>query len=65
MTVNPSGLFIPDAIARAIFDSEFQWVSRQNDVLLKAFNPEHSEFLVLNELQLRYKDSRKVNRRAF
>jgi hypothetical protein len=26
-----------DAIARKILNSEFQWVSRQNDVLMKAF----------------------------
>jgi predicted transposase YdaD len=55
----------PDAIAREILDSEFQWVSRQNDVLLKAFSPEHGEFLVLNELQLRYKNTMPLRMRAY
>jgi predicted transposase YdaD len=48
-------------MAREILNSEFQWVSRQNDVLMKAFSPEVGEFLVLNELQLRY--NKKVPRR--
>jgi predicted transposase YdaD len=55
----------PDAIAREILDSEFQWVSRQNDVLLKAFSPEYGEFLVLNELQLRYKNTMPLRMRAY
>jgi predicted transposase YdaD len=55
----------PDVIAREILDSEFQWVSRQNDVLLKAFSPEHGEFLVLNELQLRYKNTMPLRMRAY
>jgi predicted transposase YdaD len=55
----------PDVIAREILDSEFQWVSRQNDVLLKAFSPEYGEFLVLNELQLRYKNTMPLRMRAY
>jgi predicted transposase YdaD len=50
-----------DVMAREILNSEFQWVSRQNDVLMKAFSPEFGEFLMLNELQLRY--NKKVPRR--
>ncbi|TVR05172.1 MAG: DUF4351 domain-containing protein [Phormidium sp. GEM2.Bin31] len=34
-------------------NSDFQWVSRENDVLLRVQSTEHGEFLVLNELQLR------------
>lgn len=44
----------PDIQASAILASEFQWVSRESDVLVKATSPQHGEFLVLNELQLRY-----------
>ncbi|NBD15470.1 MAG: DUF4351 domain-containing protein [Cyanobacteria bacterium] len=42
-------------------DSDLQWVSRENDILLKVTHPELGEFLLLNELQLRY--NRKVPRR--
>ena len=52
-------------IAREILDSEFQRVSRQNDVLLKAFSPERGDFLVLNELQLRYKNTMPLRMRAY
>ena len=44
----------PDVVAQEILGSEFQWVSRENDVLVKAHSPGQGEFLVLNELQLRY-----------
>jgi predicted transposase YdaD len=54
-----------DVMAREILNSEFQWVSRQNDVLLKAFSPEHGEFLVLNELQLRYRIKMPRRMRAY
>ncbi len=43
-----------DVVAQEILGSEFQWVSRENDVLVKAVSPAHGEFLILNELQLRY-----------
>jgi predicted transposase YdaD len=46
---------MPDVQAIEIIGSEFQWVSRESDVLVKAYHPQHGEFLVLNELQLRYK----------
>ncbi len=39
---------------REIISSEFQWVSREGDVLVKAYSPDLGEFLILNELQLRY-----------
>ncbi len=44
-----------------IISSEFQWVSRESDVLVKAHSPDLGEFLILNELQLRY--NQKVPRR--
>ncbi|WP_414561838.1 MULTISPECIES: Rpn family recombination-promoting nuclease/putative transposase [unclassified Anabaena] len=46
---------IPDTIAKEVLDSEFQWISRENDVLIRAENPEYGKFLVLNEVQIRYK----------
>ena len=44
----------PDVVAQDILASEFQWISRESDVLVKAFAPQEGEFLLLNELQLRY-----------
>ncbi len=44
-----------------IISSEFQWVGRESDVLVKAYSPDLGEFLILNELQLRY--NQKVPRR--
>ena len=34
--------------------STVQWVSRESDVLVRTYSPQDGEFLVLNELQLRY-----------
>jgi predicted transposase YdaD len=44
----------PDLVAQEIIGSDFQWISRENDVLVKVFSPTYGEFLVLTELQLRY-----------
>ncbi|MBW4642035.1 MAG: Rpn family recombination-promoting nuclease/putative transposase [Goleter apudmare HA4340-LM2] len=46
---------IPDTIAKEILNSEFQWISRENDVLIRAESREYGKFLVLNEVQIRYK----------
>jgi predicted transposase YdaD len=35
---------------REILSSEFQWLARENDVLLKVYSPQDGEFLLLNEL---------------
>lgn len=43
-----------DVQVREIVDSEFQWISRESDVLIRAYTPEHGEFLLINELQLYY-----------
>lgn len=45
---------IPNVVAQEILSSDFQWISRESDVLIKVTSPEYGEFLVLNELQLRY-----------
>ncbi|NEO64111.1 MAG: Rpn family recombination-promoting nuclease/putative transposase [Moorea sp. SIO4G2] len=44
----------PQVRASELLDAEFQWISRESDVIVKASSPEHQEFLILNELQLRY-----------
>jgi predicted transposase YdaD len=54
-----------DVIALEILGSEFQWVSRENDVLMKVQSPTHGEFLILNELQLRYTDKMPLRMSAY
>ncbi len=54
---------IQEAESREILSSEFQWISRDSDVLIKAFSPEIGEFLVINELQLR--SSSRMAKRMF
>ncbi|MDZ7957500.1 MAG: Rpn family recombination-promoting nuclease/putative transposase [Aulosira sp. DedQUE10] len=56
---------IPDVIAGEILNSEFQWISRESDVLIRVESPQHGEFLVLNELQLRYKPEMPRRMRAY
>jgi predicted transposase YdaD len=45
---------LSDVVALDTLSSEFQWVSRESDVLIKVNSPEHGPFLLLNELQLHY-----------
>lgn len=54
-----------DVIAKEMIGADFQWVSRENDVLLKAFSPNQGEFLIANELQLRYNEKMPVRMRAY
>lgn len=54
-----------DITAQEILGSEFQWVSRENDVLVKAHSPAQGDFLVLNELQLRYSENLPLRMRAY
>ncbi len=56
---------IPDITPGEILNSEFQWISRESDVLIKATSPQYGEFLVLNELQLRYKPEMPKRMRAY
>ncbi|NES20919.1 MAG: Rpn family recombination-promoting nuclease/putative transposase [Symploca sp. SIO3E6] len=44
----------PDAVAVDLLSSDFQWISRESDILIRAYSPQYGDFLVLNELQLRY-----------
>jgi predicted transposase YdaD len=56
---------IPNIKAGNIVSGEFQWISRESDVLIHATSPEHGEFLVLNELQLRYSSNMPRRIRAY
>jgi predicted transposase YdaD len=56
---------IPDIQADEILSGEFQWVSRESDVLIRATTPELGELLILNELQLRYYNKMPRRMRAY
>ncbi|MDZ8226091.1 Rpn family recombination-promoting nuclease/putative transposase [Nostoc sp. ChiVER01] len=56
---------IPDVVAGEILNSEFQWISRESDVLIRVSSPQHGEFLLLNELQLRYQSQMPRRMRAY
>jgi len=44
----------PDVVARGILAAtEFQWISRETDAIIRASSPEVGEFLVVNDIQLR------------
>ena len=55
----------PEVVAKEILGSEFQWISRQTDVLIKAYSTTHGDFLVVNELQLRYTANMPLRMRAY
>jgi predicted transposase YdaD len=55
----------PDVTAQEILGSEFQWISRENDVLMKVYSPTLGEFLILTELQLRYATKMPLRMRAY
>ncbi len=52
-----------DVEAQELLSGEFQWISRETDLLIRSYTPEHGEFLTLNELQLRptLRTPRRVN----
>jgi predicted transposase YdaD len=52
-------------VAKEILGSEFQWISRETDVLVKAYSRDYGDFLVLNELQLRYTKHMPLRMRAY
>ncbi|AFY41704.1 hypothetical protein [Nostoc sp. PCC 7107] len=56
---------IPDIVAGEILNSEFQWISRESDVLIRAESQEYGKFLVLNELQLRHSPEMPRRMRAY
>lgn len=56
---------IPDTVVKEILNSEFQWISRENDVLIRAESREFGKFLVLNEVQIRYKSDMPLRVNAY
>jgi len=56
---------IPDIVASEILNSEFQWISRESDVLIRVESQQYGEFLVLNELQLRPSSAMPRRMRAY
>ncbi len=44
----------PDVVYQELLNSDFQWLGRQGDVLIRAWTPEQGELLIANEIQLRY-----------
>ena len=56
---------IPNVAVQEIVSADFQWIGRESDVLLRACSPTLGEFLVLNELQLRYKQRMPKRIRAY
>ena len=45
---------LSDVTVIDFIDAQFQWVSRDSDVLIKAGSGQHGEFYILNEWQLHY-----------
>ena len=54
-----------DITTQDILSAEFQWISRESDVLIQATSPQDGQFLILNELQLRYTPSMPRRMRAY
>jgi predicted transposase YdaD len=54
-----------DVTVLEILGSDFQWISRENDVLMKVHSPIHGDFLILTELQLRYTTKMPLRMRAY
>ncbi|MEH2208207.1 MAG: Rpn family recombination-promoting nuclease/putative transposase [Nostoc sp.] len=48
-----------------ILNTEFQWISRQSDVVIQAESPQYGKFLILNELQLRHTSEMPRRMRAY
>lgn len=56
---------LPQVRVKEMLDSDLQWVSRENDVLLKVTSADTGDFLLLNELQLRYNSKLPQRMRAY
>jgi len=55
----------PDTVAVDLLSSDFQWISRESDILIRAYSLQHGNFLVLNEIQLRYSNRMPQRMRAY
>ncbi|MEH1803710.1 MAG: Rpn family recombination-promoting nuclease/putative transposase [Nostoc sp.] len=56
---------IPDIVTGEILNTEFQWISRQSDVVIQAESPQYGKFIILNELQLRHTSEMPRRMRAY
>ena len=56
---------ITNVTVKEVISSDFQWLSREGDVLVSVSTPEHGEFMVLNEMQLRYDEKMPRRMRAY
>jgi predicted transposase YdaD len=55
----------PTITTQEILSSEFQWISRESDILIKASSSQQGEFLILIEIQLRYSKHMPRRMRAY
>ncbi|MEN9226632.1 MAG: hypothetical protein Q6M54_14300, partial [Thermostichus sp. DRC_bins_24] len=55
----------PQVQVQEMLDSEFQWLSWEGDVLIRAWDPDIGEFLIANEIQLRYSPEMPRRMRAY
>jgi predicted transposase YdaD len=55
----------PSLQAQEILSAEFQWVSQEGDVLIRVQDPLGEDFLIANEIQLRYSPKMPRRMRAY
>lgn len=56
---------VTDAVAESLISEEFQWVSRESDILIRVVSPTVGAFIALFELQLYYKRTMPRRIRAY
>jgi predicted transposase YdaD len=56
---------VTDAVAETLISEEFQWVSRESDILIRVTSPTVGAFIALFELQLYYKRTMPRRIRAY
>ncbi len=56
---------MPNLSVKEMPNTEFQWISRESDVLIRVQNEQKRDFLVINEVQLRYKSNLPRRIRAY
>ncbi|MEY3825596.1 MAG: hypothetical protein RLZZ148_408, partial [Cyanobacteriota bacterium] len=55
----------PDIQVEEFLSTEFEWIGRESDVLIKVFSPQWGEFILLHEFQLKYKAEMPLRMRAY
>jgi predicted transposase YdaD len=56
---------MPNLSVKEMPNTEFQWISRESDVLIRVQNEQKRDFMVINEVQLRYKSNLPKRIRAY